>query len=130
VVVCTLFYPVRCCSEWKKTFQRDGTVQLFGTKGQKFLHCPGTKGQRDKLKILPRDGTAKIWDGTGRDSQNLGQDAGQNGAFVPALVPGQRDTGTRIFFCPETKGQRDVPSRFVPGHPVPWKPYYLHVMCI
>ena len=47
-------------------FQRDGTVQLFGTTGQKFLHCPGTKGQRDKLKILPRDGT-------GRDSQNPGR---------------------------------------------------------
>ena len=31
-------------------------MQLFGTKGQKFLHCHGTKGQRDKLKILPRDG--------------------------------------------------------------------------
>ena len=38
-------------------FQQDGTVQLFGTKGQKFLHCPGSKGQRDKLKILPRDGS-------------------------------------------------------------------------
>ena len=37
-------------------FQRDGTAQLFGTTGQKFLPCPGTKGQRDKLKILPRDG--------------------------------------------------------------------------
>jgi hypothetical protein len=34
-------------------------VQLFGTKGQKFLHCPGTKGQRDKLKILPQDGTGR-----------------------------------------------------------------------
>ena len=42
-------------------------MQLFGTTGQKFLHCPRTKGQRDKLKILPRDGT-------GRDSQNLGWD--------------------------------------------------------
>ena len=42
-------------------------MQLFGTTGQKFLHCPGTKGQRDKLKILPRDGM-------GRDSQNSGQD--------------------------------------------------------
>ena len=39
---------------------RDRTVQLFGTTGQKFLHCPGTKGQWDKLKILPRDGTG--WD--------------------------------------------------------------------
>ena len=39
-------------------FQPDGTVQLFRTKIQKFLHCPGTKGQQDKLKILPRAGTA------------------------------------------------------------------------
>ena len=51
-------------------------MQLFGTKGQKFLHCPGTKGQRDKLKILPRDGT-------GRDSQNSGRDG-----------PGQPKSGT------------------------------------
>ena len=44
-------------------------MQLFGTKGQKFLHCPGTKGQRDKLKILPRDGTGRdslSKSGTGR----------------------------------------------------------------
>ena len=34
-------------------------MQLFGTKGQKFHHCPGTKGQRDKLKILPQDGTER-----------------------------------------------------------------------
>ena len=51
-------------------------MQLFGTTGQKFLHCPGTKGQRDKLKILPRDGT-------GRDSQNSGRDG-----------PGQPKSGT------------------------------------
>ena len=51
-------------------------MQLFGTKGQKFHHCPGTKGQRDKLKILPRDGT-------GRDSQNSGRDG-----------PGQPKSGT------------------------------------
>ena len=57
-------------------FQRDGTMQLFGRKGQKFLHCPGTKGQWDNLKILPRDGT-------GRDSQNLGRDG-----------PGQPKSGT------------------------------------
>ena len=36
-------------------------MQLFRTKGQKFLRCPGTKGQRDKLKILAmgRDGTGR-----------------------------------------------------------------------
>ena len=51
-------------------------MQLFGTTGQKFLHCPGTKGQRDKLKILPRDGTV-------RDSQNPGRDG-----------PGQPNSGT------------------------------------
>ena len=51
-------------------------MQLFGTPGQRFLHCPGTKGQRGKLKILPRDGT-------GPDSQNPGRDG-----------PGQPKTGT------------------------------------
>ena len=35
-------------------------MKLFGTKEQKFLHCPRIKGERDKLKILPRDGTD--WD--------------------------------------------------------------------
>ena len=59
------------------TFRDSGTGKTFlsrdkGTPGQKFLHCPGTKGQWDKLKILPRDGT-------GRDSENPGRDAGQNG---------------------------------------------------
>ena len=51
-------------------------MKLFGTTGQKFHHFPGTKGQRDKLKILPRDGT-------GQDSQNPGRDG-----------PGQPKTGT------------------------------------
>jgi len=34
-------------------------VQNFGRKGQKFPSCPGTKGQRDKLKFFPWDGTAE-----------------------------------------------------------------------
>ena len=37
------------------------------------------------------------------------------GTFASALVPGQRDTWTRNFFCPGTKGQRDVPSRGNPS---------------
>ena len=45
---------------------RDRTVQLFGTTGQKFLHCPGTKGQWDKLTILPRDGPGQLKSGMGR----------------------------------------------------------------
>jgi hypothetical protein len=53
-------------------------VQLFGTKGQKFPSCPGTKGQRDKLKFFP-------WDRTGRDIERLSRD-----------VPG-RDSGTIIY---------------------------------
>ena len=39
-------------------------MQLFRTKGQKFLHCSGRKGQRDRLKILPRDGTDKCCSST------------------------------------------------------------------
>ena len=55
-----------------------------GTMGQKFLHCPGTKGQWDKLKILPRAGTGRAGtvryeiltvcpvDGTKRDREEKG----------------------------------------------------------
>ena len=41
-------------------------MNLFGTTGQIFRRCPGTKGQRDKLKILPRDGTGRYSQNTGR----------------------------------------------------------------
>ena len=37
-------------------------MQLFGTKGLMFLHCPRTKGQWNKLKILPWDGPGGTWD--------------------------------------------------------------------
>ena len=55
------------------------------------------------------------------------------GEFVPGqlLQPLSRDKGTAgqgECPCPGTKGQRDVPSRFVPGRPagrpVPWKAYF------
>ena len=46
--------------------------------------------------------------------------------FPPALVPGQRDNGTRTYFCPGTKGQWDISTGIVPrrpaGHLVPWNP--------
>jgi hypothetical protein len=54
------------------------TVQLFGTNGQKFLHCPGTKVQEDKLKMLPRDRPGqpikirdRTWDRTVQDFDSL-----------------------------------------------------------
>ena len=122
--------------------------------GQRDRRSFVVPGQRDKLKILPRDGTAGIasqnpgWDvgrdrvllfcqGTGRDGiltacpipEYPGTTTGQKGKkskkiqffwsvtsrnrevcpgiFDAALVPGQRDSGTRIFFCPGTKGRRD-----------------------
>ena len=73
-------------------------MQLLGTKGQKFLHCPGTKGQRDNLKILPRDGT-------GRDNQNSGWD----GPGQPKFRTGQAGTakiwdGTRDQMGQSRKG--------------------------
>ena len=56
-----------------------------GTTGQKFLHCPGTKGQRDKLKLLPRDET-------GQDFLRLsrpvpGRPAGQNQHLFCTFMP-------------------------------------------
>ena len=67
-------------------FASDVTVQLFRKKGQKFLHCPGKKGQRDKLNILLQDSLSKS--GTGRRKgrllffcQNPGQATGQSLLF-------------------------------------------------
>ena len=42
----------------------DGTVQHFGTKGQKFLLCPGTTGQAQNL-AKGRDGLGQPKSGTG-----------------------------------------------------------------
>ena len=54
-------------------FQRNGTVQLFGTKGQKFIHCPGTKEQRENLKIVPRDSLSKSRADAERDGTKFWQ---------------------------------------------------------
>ena len=96
-----------------------------------------TKRKQDKLRILTgRDRTSftvynalflffnvlllffgvffgtLLWPGTSWDRGVC------PGIFAPALVPGQRDTRTRKFLCPGTKGQQDVPFRFVPGCPM------------
>ena len=72
---------------------RDKGTEVFllsrdkGTTGQMSLHCPGTKGQRDKLKILPWDGTGR---GTGQSlffCQNPGQDGRQDGTGQSLFFP-------------------------------------------
>ena len=71
-------------------------MKLFGTKGQKFLPCPGTKGQRDKLKILPQDGTR-------RDFDRLSLPFPFNGQILSLsscpFVPGTRKE--LLSLCPE-----------------------------
>ena len=42
------------------------------TPGQGKCPCPGTKGQRDKLKILPRDGTGRDFDRLSRPGTSRG----------------------------------------------------------
>ena len=45
------------------------------------------------------------------------------GIFVAVLVSGQRDSGTRNFFCPGTKGWRNFSrDKGSMGRPVPWEP--------
>ncbi len=63
-----------------------------GTSGQGNFFCPGTKGQRDKLKILSRDRT-------GRDSlskSGTGRGTGQSLFFCQNLV---QDRTITIFCC-------------------------------
>ena len=99
-------------------------MKLFGTTGQKFHCCPGTTGQRDKLKILPRDGT-------GRDFDKLSRP-----------VPGRPGT-ISILFCTLiadnciflmlflsflSRGtSRDGTGQAVkiPSRPVPWQDFEL-----
>jgi hypothetical protein len=65
-------------------------VQLFGTKGQKFLHCPGTTGHAKNLAKgrdgpgqpkfgTGRAGTAKIRDGTGDKMGQSGKGRSKTG---------------------------------------------------
>ena len=75
-------YPTSASDTFRLGFptRRDSaTFRDNETEVSSLSQDKGTTGQRDELKILPRDGTAKIRDGTGLDSQNPGRDAGQNG---------------------------------------------------
>ena len=107
-----------------------------GTKGQKFLHCPGTKGQQDKVKknlwegprrdfcVVPQEGTGWNFDilaqdgpGWDFDSPNVaGQPHGTEGKkevcpriFAATLVPGQTDSGTRKLFLSWDNGTMGCP---------------------
>ena len=80
---------------------------LFRTKGQKFLHCPGTKGQQDKLKILP-------WHETGRYSlskSGTGHGMGQSLFFFRAGFDFNFILNFKsvvIFSCTQPKTKRPV----------------------
>ena len=63
-------------------------MQLFGTKGQKFLHCPKTKGRRNELKILPEARTAY---------QNLGRDKTRDNQYFSVKI--REGTGFPVFSC-------------------------------
>ena len=109
-------------------------MQLFGTTGQKFLPCPGTKGQRDELKILPRARTGRdsqskheMRHGTGKGFDNLSRDRpGRDFDSLdrpvpenPRTNPGQKGRRTKknggvcpgIFAAALLLGQRDSRTR-------------------
>ena len=68
--------------EWR--LRRDGTGQcnFSGQSDRSSFIVPGQRDNRTSSKSCHgtgRSGTAKIRDGTVRDSQTLGRDTGQNG---------------------------------------------------
>ena len=67
------FFQIDLIHIWSRVYNGMGQCNFSGQRDRSSIIVPG---QRDKLKILP-------WDGTGRDSQN----PGRNG-------PGQPKTGT------------------------------------
>ena len=59
-----------------------GQCNFLGQRDRSFFIVPGQRDNGTSSKSCHgtgRAGTAKIRDGTGRDSQNPGRDAGQNG---------------------------------------------------
>ena len=59
-----------------------GQDNFSGQRDRRFFIVPGQRDNGTSSKSCQgtgRAGTAKIWDGTGRDSQKPGRDAGQNG---------------------------------------------------
>ena len=115
---------------FRQGFQQDRTVLVRGTKRQKFLHCPRTKGHWDKpwdftyspcdgpvrnFDTLPRTGQDGIWTACPVPSRDETQNrrkeresGGFAGIFSAALIPGQRDSGTRkLFFMSRDKWTAD-----------------------
>ena len=78
--------------------------------------CPGTGRDRGVCPgtFAPALVPGQRDSGTGKTFLSRDKGTTGQGNF---FVPGQRDNGTGKFFCPGTKGQRDAPSRFVPGRP-------------
>ena len=100
------------------------------TKGQKSLHCPGTKGQqdrspffvpgqRDKLKILPQNGPGRYFDILPRDRP--GQDFDSLSRPVPEYpraATGQKEkNNNKITIFEKKKFLRFFFHFFVPGRP-------------
>ena len=59
-----------------------GQCKFLGQRDRNSFLVPGQRDNRTSSKSCQgtgRAGTAKTGDGTGRDSQNPGRDAGQNG---------------------------------------------------
>ena len=88
-----------------------------GTMGQAQNLAKGRDGPGQLKSGTGRAGTAKIRDGT-RDKtgqSRKGCSKTGNGCSKTGKDVLKQDTGTRKFFCPGTKGQRDVPSRGNPS---------------
>ena len=83
---------------------RNGVVDTFGLTISQYLWDLKCQRKFDfntqcgAITGYPKEIFESFCPGTGRDRGIC------PGTFAPALVPGQRDTGTRIFFVP---GQRD-----------------------
>ena len=74
-------------------------MQLFGTKGQKFIHCPETKGTTGQAQNFA---TGRDWPGrAGTTSQNLGWDRvlmfchgkGRDGIYSACSIPSRKIPG-------------------------------------
>ena len=74
---------------------RDGAIKIRDGTGRGRAEKEVLKQENDVLKqVIFLEIFNSFCPGTSRDRGVCPR------TFAPALVPGQRDTGTRIFFCP------------------------------
>ena len=125
-------------SEWFLTRVSNGTGQynFSGQRDRSFFIVPGQRDNGTSSKSCQgtgRAGTAKIWDGMGRNSQYPGRDAGRDNHYFFPMISCFRTSFSalsRVLSWILAVPARPVPGFRCPGRPVPWQDFELVLLSL